>query len=172
VSEGGGSDEETDSSPERDVGFDEETDSTSKSADGASGSISDGSGIGASGSVSGSVDTKPGPAIPPNDETVFSSTPQFPKDQANLVKFELVNLVLEIGAPLHSFNKIAQWAARANSCGHIFKPNDCPHYKTYLKTSLKDSNLRVLATKWKMCLFHGVAGLSFLYLNSGPCSKV
>ena len=48
----GGSDEETDSSPERDVEFDEETDSASESADGsgvvARGSISDGSGIGAS----------------------------------------------------------------------------------------------------------------------------
>jgi hypothetical protein len=115
----------------------------------------------ASGSVSGSVDTNPGPAIPPNDETAFSSTPQFPKDQVNLVKLELVNLVLEIGAPLHSFHKIAQWAARANSCGHIFKPNDCPHYKTYLKTSLKDSNLRVLATQWKTCLFHGVVVAQF-----------
>jgi hypothetical protein len=38
-----------------------------------------------------------------------------------------VNLVLEIGAPLHLFHKIAQWATRANSCGHIFKPDNCPH---------------------------------------------
>jgi hypothetical protein len=106
----GGSDEETDSASERDIGFDEETDSSSESADG--------SGNGASGSI-GSVDTNPGPAIPPNDETAFSSTPQFPKDQANLVKLELVNLVLEIVAPLHSFHKIAQWATRANSCSHI-----------------------------------------------------
>jgi hypothetical protein len=58
-------------------------------------------------------------------------------DQANLVKLELVNLVLEIGAPLQSFHKIAQWAARANSCGHIFKPDDCPHYKTYPKDLTK-----------------------------------
>jgi hypothetical protein len=57
-----------------------------------------------------------------------------------------VNLVLEIGAPLHLFHKIA--------------------------LSLKDSNWRVLATQWKTCLFHGMTGLSFLYLNSGPCSKV
>jgi hypothetical protein len=47
-----------------------------------------------------------------DDETAFSSTPQFSKDQADLVKLELVNLLLEIGAPLHSFHKIAQWAAR------------------------------------------------------------
>jgi hypothetical protein len=145
----GGSDEETNSSPERDVGFDEETDSTSESADGsgigASGSISDGSGVGASGSVSGLVETNPGPAIPPNDETAFSSTPQFPKDQANLVKLELVNLVLEICAPLHSFHKIAQWATRANSCSHIFKPDDCPHYKTYLKNLTKRLKLESLS---------------------------
>jgi hypothetical protein len=70
------------------------------------------------------------------------------------------------------FHKIAQWATRANSCGHIFKPDDCLHYKTYLKDLTKNSNWTVLATQWKMCLFHGVAGSSFLYLNSGPCSKV
>jgi hypothetical protein len=122
---GGGSDEETDSASERDIGFNKETDSASESVDG--------SGIGAS----GSINTNSGPVIPPNDETAFSSTPQFPKDQANLVKLELVNLVLEIGAPLHSFQEIAQWAARANSCGHIFKPDDCPHYKTYLKDLTK-----------------------------------
>jgi hypothetical protein len=87
---GGGSDEETDSASERDIGFNKETDSASESVDG--------SGIGAS----GSINTNSGPVIPPNDETAFSSTPQFPKDQANLVKLELVNLVLEIGAPLHS----------------------------------------------------------------------
>jgi hypothetical protein len=115
----GGSDEETNSSSERDIGFDEETDSTSESADG--------SGVGTSGSI-GSIDTNPGPTIPPNDETAFSSTPQSPKDQANLVKLKLVNLVLEIGAPLHWFHKIAQWAARENSCGHIFKPDDCHYY--------------------------------------------
>jgi hypothetical protein len=96
----GGSDEEINSSSERDVGFDEETDSTYESADG--------SGVGTSGSISGSVNTNPGPAIPPNDETAFSSTTQFPKDQADLVKLELVNLVLEIGAPLHLFHKIAE----------------------------------------------------------------
>jgi hypothetical protein len=129
----GGSDEETDSASERDVGFDEETYSVSESVDG--------SGIG----TSGSVDTNPGPVIPLNDETAFSSTPQFPKDQADLVKLELVNLVLEIGAPLHSFHKIAQWAARANSCGHIFKPNDCPHYKTYLKDLTKRLKLESLS---------------------------
>jgi hypothetical protein len=78
----GGSDEETNSAFERDVGFDEETDSASESVDG--------SGVGAS----GSVDTNQGPVIPLNDETAFSSTPQFPNDQANLVKLELVNLVL------------------------------------------------------------------------------
>jgi hypothetical protein len=39
-----------------------------------------------------------------DDETAFSSTPQFSKDQADLVKLELVNLLLEIGAPLHSFH--------------------------------------------------------------------
>jgi hypothetical protein len=110
----GGSDEETDSASERDIGFNKETDSASESVDG--------SGVG----TSGSIDTNPGPVIP-NDETAFSSTPQFPKDQANLVKLELVNLVLEIGAPLHLFHKIAQWATRANSCGHIFKPDNCPH---------------------------------------------
>jgi hypothetical protein len=114
-----GSDEETGSAYEMDIGFDEETDSASESVDG--------SGVGAS----GSIDTNPGPVIPLNAETAFSSTSQFPKDQANLVKLELVNLVLEIGAPLHLFHKIAQWAARANSCDHICKPNDCPHYKTY-----------------------------------------
>jgi hypothetical protein len=113
----GGSDEETNSASERDVGFDKETDCASESVDG--------SGIGASG-ASGSIDTNPGPVIPLSDETAFSSTPQFPKDQANLVKLELVNLVLEIGAPLHAFHKIAQWATRANSCGHIFKPDNCP----------------------------------------------
>jgi hypothetical protein len=129
----GGSDEGTDSASERDVGFDEETDSASESVDG--------SGIGAS----GSVDTNPGPVIPPNDETAFSSTLQFPKDQANLVKLELVNLVLEIGAPLHLFHKIAQWAARANSCGHIFKLDDCPHYKTYLKDLTKRLKLESLS---------------------------
>jgi hypothetical protein len=110
----GGSDEETNSASERDVGFDEETDSASESAYG--------SGVGAS----GPIDTNPGPVIPPNDETAFSSTPQFPKDQADLVKLELVNLVLEIADPLHSFHKIAQWATRANSCGHIFKPTTAP----------------------------------------------
>jgi hypothetical protein len=41
-----------------------------------------------------------------------SALPQFPKDQAHLVKLELVNLVLEIGAPLHAFHKIAQWLGR------------------------------------------------------------
>ncbi len=129
----GGSDEETDSSPERDVGFDEETDSASESADGSgvgtSGSVSDGSGIGASGSVSGSVDPNPGPAIPPNDETAFSSTPQFPKDQANLVKLEL--------AMGHQ--------GKLYSCGHIFKPDDCPHYKTYLKNLTKRLELESLS---------------------------
>jgi hypothetical protein len=71
--------------------------------------------------------------------------PQFPKDQANLKKkIELVNLVLEIGAPLHLFHKIAQWATRANSCGHIFKPDDCPHYKTYLKGLTKRFKLESL----------------------------
>jgi hypothetical protein len=113
----GGSDEETDSASERDVVFDKETDSASESIDG--------SGVGTSG-ASGSVDTNPGPVLPLSDETTFSSTSQFPKDQANLVKLELVNLVLEFDAPLHSFHKIAQWATRANSCGHIFKPDDCP----------------------------------------------
>jgi hypothetical protein len=132
----GGSDEETNSASEKDDGFDEETDSASESVDGA--------GIGTSGS-SGSVDTNPGPVIPLNDETAFRSTPQFPKDQANLVKLELVNLVLEIGAPLHSFHKIAQWAARANACGHIFKPNDCPHYKTNLKDLTKRLELESLS---------------------------
>jgi hypothetical protein len=44
------------------LGFDKETDSASESADG--------SGVGAS----RSVDTNPGPAIPPNDKTAFSST--------------------------------------------------------------------------------------------------
>jgi hypothetical protein len=132
----GGSDKETDSASERDVGFDEETDSASESVDGA--------GVGTSGS-SGSVDTNPGPVIPLNDETAFSSTPQFPKDQADLVKLELVNLVLEIGAPLHSFHKIAQWATRANACGHIFKPDDCPHYKTYLKDLTKRLELESLS---------------------------
>ncbi len=131
-----GSDEETNSASERDIGFDEETDSTSESADG--------SGIGTSGSI-GSVNTNPGPAIPPNDETAFSSTPQFSKDQANLVKLEVVSLVLEIGAPLHSFHKIAQGAGRANSCGHIFKPNDCPHYKTYLKDLIRRLKLESLS---------------------------
>jgi hypothetical protein len=129
----GGSDEETDSASERDVGFDEETDSASESADG--------SGVG----TSGSIDTNPGPVIPLNDEAAFSSTPQFPKDQANIVKLELVNLVLEIGAPLHSFHKIAQWAAKANSCGHIFKPDNCPHYITYLKDLTKRLKLKSLS---------------------------
>jgi hypothetical protein len=138
----GGSDEETNSASERDIGFSEETDSTSEMADG--------SGIGASGSV-GSINTNPGPAIPPNDETAFSHTPQFPKDQANLVKLELVNLVLEIGAPLHLFHKIAQWAARANSCGHIFKPDDCPHYKTYLKDLTKRLELESLSHTRRAC---------------------
>jgi hypothetical protein len=115
----GGSDEETNSMSEREGGSDEETNSTSESEDGSD--------VG----TSGSNDANPGPVIPRNDETAFSSTPQFPKAKANLVKPELVNLVLEIGAPLHSFHKIAQWAARANSCGHIFKPNDCLHDKTY-----------------------------------------
>jgi hypothetical protein len=113
----GGSDEETNSASERDVGFDKETDSTSESADG--------SGIGAS----GSVDTNPGPVILPNDETAFSSTPRCPKDQADLVKLELVNLVLEIGAPLHLFHKIAQWAARAtraNTCITYSNPMTAP----------------------------------------------
>jgi hypothetical protein len=55
----GGSDEETNSASERDIGFDEETDSASESADGSGG-------IGASES-DGSIDTNPGPAIPPND---------------------------------------------------------------------------------------------------------
>ena len=118
---------------ERDSGFDEETNSASESEDGSD--------VGAS----GSNDTNPGPVIPPNDETAFSSTPQFPKDQADLVKLELVNLVLEIGAPLHSFHKIAQWAARANSCGHIFKPDDCLHYKTYLKDLTKRLKLESLS---------------------------
>jgi hypothetical protein len=80
----GGSDKETDSTSERDGGFDEETDSLSESADGSD--------IGAS----GSDDTNPSPVLPPNDETAFCSTLQFPKDQADLVKLELVNLVLEI----------------------------------------------------------------------------
>jgi hypothetical protein len=132
----GGSDEETNSASERDVGFDEETDSASESVDEA--------GVGASGS-SGSIDTNPSPVIPLNDETAFSSTPQFPKDQADLVKLELVNLVLEIGAPLHLFHKIAQLAARANACGHIFKPNNCPHYKTYLKDLTKRLELESLS---------------------------
>jgi hypothetical protein len=56
-----------------------------------------------------------------------------------------VNLILEIGAPLHSFHKIAQWATRANSCGHIFKPDDCPHYKTYLKDFTKRLKLESLS---------------------------
>ena len=57
----------------------------------------------------------------------------FPRTKPILSKLELVNLVLEIGAPLHSFHKIAQWATRATSRGHIFKPDECPHYKTYLQ---------------------------------------
>jgi hypothetical protein len=93
----GGSDEETNSASKKDVGFDEETDSASESVDGA--------GVGASGS-SGSIDTNPGPVIPLNDETAFSSTPQFPKDQADLVKLELVNLVLEIGAHFICFTRL------------------------------------------------------------------
>jgi hypothetical protein len=129
----GGSDEETYSASERDVGFDEETDSASESIDG--------SGVGAS----GSIDTNPGTVIPPNDETAFSSTPQFPKDQASLVKLELMNLVIEIDAPLHSLHKIAQWATRANSCSHIFKPDDCTHYKTYLKDLTKRLELDSLS---------------------------
>jgi hypothetical protein len=56
-----------------------------------------------------------------------------------------VNLVLEISAPLHSFHKIAQWAATANACGHIFKPDDCPHYKTYLKDLTKRLELESLS---------------------------
>jgi hypothetical protein len=87
-------DEEMDSASERKGGSDEETNSASEREGGSY--------IGAS----GSDDANPGPVILPNDETAFSSTPQFPKDKADLVKLELVNLVLEIGAPLHSFNKI------------------------------------------------------------------
>jgi hypothetical protein len=101
----GRSDEETNSASERDSEFDEETDSASESA------------VGSDVGASGSDDMNPGPVIPPNDETVFCSTLQFLNNQANLVKLELLNLVLEIGAPLHLFHKIAQWAARANSCG-------------------------------------------------------
>ncbi len=74
--------------------------------------------------------------------------PQFPKDQANLVKLELVNLVLEIGAPLHSFHKIGcpmGHQGKLYSCGHIFKPDDCPHYKTYLKNLTKRLELESLS---------------------------
>jgi hypothetical protein len=156
----GGSDEETNSASEREGGSDKETNSASESEGGSD--------VGAS----GSDDANPGPVILPNDKTPFSFTPQFPKDKANLVKLELVNLVLEIGAPLHSFHKIAQWAARANSCSHIFKPDDCPHYKTYLKDLTKRRKLESLSHTMKMCLLHRVAGSSFLYLNSRPCSKV
>jgi hypothetical protein len=56
-----------------------------------------------------------------------------------------VNLVLEIGAPLHLFHKIAQWATRANSCGHIFKHNNCPHCKTYLNDLTKRLKLESLS---------------------------
>ncbi len=129
----GGSDEETSSASEREGGSDKETNSASESEGGSD--------VGAS----GSDDANPGPVILPNDKTPFNSTPQFPKDKANLVKLELVNLVLEIGAPLHSFHKIAQWAARANSCSHIFKPDDCPHYKTYLKDLTKRLKLESLS---------------------------
>jgi hypothetical protein len=87
--------------------------------------------------VDPSTPANPGPVIPPNDETAFSSTPQFPKVQADLVNLELVNLVLEIGAPLHVFHKIAQ-------C-HIFKPDDCSHYKTYLKDLTKRLKLESLS---------------------------
>jgi hypothetical protein len=41
--------------------------------------------------ISASGGANPGPVILPNDKTAFSSTPQFPKDKANLVKLELVN---------------------------------------------------------------------------------
>jgi hypothetical protein len=129
----GRSDKETDSVSEREGGSDEETDSMSESEDGSD--------IG----TSGSTDANPGPVIPPNDETAFSSTPQFPKDKADLVKLKLVNLVLEIGALLHLFHKIAQWAARANYCGHIFKPDDSPYYKTSLKDLTKRLKLDSLS---------------------------
>jgi hypothetical protein len=59
--------------------------------------------------------------------TNFPSLMQFHKDQADLVKLELVNLVLEIGAPLHSFHKIAQWATRANSCAPLQNFPKRPH---------------------------------------------
>jgi hypothetical protein len=71
--------------------------------------------------------------------------PQFPKDKANHVKLELVNLVLETVAPLHLFHKIAQWATRANSRGHIFKPDDCLHYQMYLKDLTKRLKLESLS---------------------------
>jgi hypothetical protein len=44
-----------------------------------------------------------------------------------------------------------------------------PHYKTYLKDLTKRLKLESLSHTMKMCLFHGVAGSSFLYLNSRPC---
>jgi hypothetical protein len=62
-----------------------------------------------------------GPVLIPNQETAFTTTPLFPKDKADLVKVELVNLVSETGAPLHPFSQVAQWAARANSCDPNFK---------------------------------------------------
>jgi hypothetical protein len=83
-----------DSASKREGGSNEETDSASE--------WEDGSYFG----TSGSDDANPGPVILPNDEAAFSSTPQFLKDKVDLVKLELVNLVLEIGAPLHLFNKI------------------------------------------------------------------
>jgi hypothetical protein len=111
-------DEEMDSASEREGGSDEETNSMSEREGGSYVC------------ASGSDDANPGPVIPPNDDTAFSSTPQF----------ELVNLVLEIGAPLDSFHKIAQGAARANSClrPHIQVQRlptlenlpKRPHYKT------------------------------------------
>jgi hypothetical protein len=143
----GGSDKETDSTSEREGGFDEETNSVSEREGGSdeetdsTSESEDGSDVG----TSGSNDANPRHVIPPNDETAFSSTPQFPFNQANLVKLELANLVLEIGAALHSFHKIAQWATRANSCSYIFKPNDCPYYKTYLKDLTKRLKLESLS---------------------------
>jgi hypothetical protein len=74
----GGSEEETDSASEREGGYDEETDSTSEREGGTdeeTDSMSeseDRSDIG----TSGSNDANPGPVIPLNDETTFSSTPQ------------------------------------------------------------------------------------------------
>ncbi len=146
-----GSDKETDSMSEREGGSDGETNSTSESEDWSD--------VGAS----GSDDANPGPVTPPNEKKSIQLYPTVSqgKDKANLVKLELVNLVLVIGALLHSFHKISQGAARANSCGHIFKPNDCPHYKTYLiKDLTKKTQTGESATQWKMCLFHGVAGSS------------